>query len=417
LQQRIQESQFTWLNSNVEFRKNSNDLPLVKAEQMLPSRIVDVNGIRVGLLGVVTDIKAAEYIQRFLSPEQVLRRGVAQLRTQGAEMVIAVTHLPMSQDRELLEVLGDAGPDLIIGGHEHNRQTLLVNGRRIVKGDADAKTVSVVTIEPRHNMSPDVQLEFVELPGDYAPDHSIEQLTMDWKARFGTEYCSQLGEVSNCLYQPLGSTQVDLIAEELSIRSFETNLGNWLADLARDHASGKGAQIAFLNSGGLRLNSKLAAGSATTRQQIDTLFAYPTRLVMVKLTGAQLQQVITHSVSDWTGSGHWLQISGFAFRHDPEDRKAYDLRLVTESGLKPIKADDELLAVVNYYLVDESGDRDGYTMLNSSMLVDPGAERPDLVNVVIDALRRSGDKGIAPKRDGRICNVRDRLECPVYLKK
>ncbi|MCP4126553.1 MAG: hypothetical protein GY753_05770, partial [Gammaproteobacteria bacterium] len=151
LQQRIQESQFYWLNSNVRFRKNQMDQPLVQAEQMVPSRIVDVNGVRVGLLGVVTDIKAAEYIERFVSPEQVLRKGVAQLRRQGAEVVVAVTHLAMSQDEALLEVLGSEGPDLIIGGHEHERQTSLINGRRIVKGDADARTVAVVEIKPRQN--------------------------------------------------------------------------------------------------------------------------------------------------------------------------------------------------------------------------------------------------------------------------
>ncbi len=413
LQQRIQESQFYWLNSNVRFRQNHKDQPLVQAEQMVPSRIVDVNGVRVGLLGVVTDIKAAEYIERFLSPEQVLRKGVAQLRRQGAEVVVAVTHLAMSQDEALLEVLGSEGPDLIIGGHEHERQTSLINGRRIVKGDADARTVAVVEVRPGQNSLPDVQLEFVELPGDYDPEHKVKQLTMAWKKRFDREYCSKLDQASNCLHQPLGNTRVDLIAEELTIRRFETNLGNWLTDLAREQFSDQGAQIAFLNSGGMRLNRNLQAGSIITRKQIDTLFAYPTRLVMIRLTGAQLQQVLTHAVSDWAGSGHWLQISGFAFKHDPEGNRAYDLRLVTESGLKPIGAEDELLAVVNAYLVDESGDRDGYTMLDSSLLLEPNAERPDLVQIVIDALRRTGDKGIAPKRDGRICNVRDRLECPV----
>ncbi|MCP3670824.1 MAG: hypothetical protein GY814_10405 [Gammaproteobacteria bacterium] len=261
LQQRIQQSQFYWLNSNVVFRKNHEDQPLVQAEQMVPSHIVDVNGIRVGLLGVVTDIKSAEYIERFLTPEQVLRKGVAQLRRQGAEVVVAVTHLAMSQDEALLKALGSEGPDLIIGGHEHERQTSLINGRRIVKGDADARTVAVVEIKPGQNSLPDVQLEFVELPGDYASEHKVKQLAMAWKKRFNTEYCGKLGKASNCLHQPLGNTRVDLIAEELSIRRFETNLGNWLADLAREQFSHKGAQIAFLNSGGMRLNSNLAAGS------------------------------------------------------------------------------------------------------------------------------------------------------------
>ncbi len=413
LQRRIQESQFTWLNSNVEFRVNSERRPLVQAEQMVPNRIIEVNGIQVGLLGVVTDVKSAEYIERFLPPEQVLRSGVAQLRSQGAEVVVAVTHLTMQQDKALLAALGSAGPDLIIGGHEHNRQTALVNGRRVVKGDSDARTVAVVTIKLEQDSLPDVQLEFVELPGEFDPDQKIMRLIKIWQQRFNSEYCGQLGEANDCLDRILGMTQVELVAEELSIRRFETNLGNWVADLAKTQFSQRGVQIAFLNSGGMRLNQNLPAGSVITRRHLDTLFAYPTRLVAIRLTGAQLQQVINHSVSDWTGNGHWLQISGFTFKHDPEVNKAYDLHLVTDSGLKPIQPEDELLAVVNRYLIDERGDRDGYTMLSSSMLVELDSQHQKLVNIVIDALRKAGEKGIAPKRDGRICNIRDRVECPL----
>jgi 2',3'-cyclic-nucleotide 2'-phosphodiesterase (5'-nucleotidase family) len=188
-------------------------------------------------------------------------------------------------------------------------------------------------------------------------------------------------------------------------------LGNWLADLARQAFANKGAQIALLNSGGMRLNQNIPADSTITRKQISTLFAYPTRLVQIKLTGAQLQQALSHSVSDWTGNGHWLQVSGLAFRHDPDKEKADQLHLITESGLKPITAEDELIVVVNDYLIDSSGNRDGYTMLSESLLVEPKAKRPDLRDLVIKSLQEAGEQGISPKRDGRICNIRDRLEC------
>lgn len=412
LQKRIRESQFTWLNSNVIFRKKSKERFLVQAEQMLPSKIVTVNGVRVGLLGVVTNIKTAEYIDRFLSPEQVLRDGVIQLRQKGAEVVIALTHLSMRQDKALLKSLGDDAPDLIIGGHEHDRQTVLVNGRRIVKADSDAKTIAVVQVRPnKQNAIPDVQLEYVELPGSYDSVKEIQQRSVHWKKRFNTEFCRQLGESSDCLDQALGKTQVELIAEELTIRRFETNLGNWLTDLARERFVHKGAQIAFLNSGGMRLNKNLPAGSVITRRHLYTLFAYPARLVMIRLTGAQLQQVINHSVSDWTGSGHWLQVSGFTYKHDPENAKASNLHLITTSGLKPILPEDEILAVVNYYLINEKGDRDGYGMLGSSLLVEPHAQRPNLMDFVIEDLQRNWEQGVSPRRDGRICNVRDRLDC------
>jgi len=398
----------------VKFRLISKGHPVVQAEQMKNSSILTVNGVKTGFLGVVTDTKQADYIEGFISPEQVLRTGVFELRNQGAEIVVALTHLVMNEDKALLTALGDDAPDIIIGGHDHERQTALVNNRRIVKADADARTVAVIRIRPGAQHSrPDVQLEYVELPGSYRPDVQVEQIVNGWQKRFATEYCQDLQLSSDCLNKPLGNTQVELVAEELSIRRFETNLGNWLADLAKEQFADKGVNIALLNSGGMRLNQNVPAGSIITRKQLDTLFAYPTRLVRIRLTGEQLQQIIDHAVTDWTGSGHWLQISGFSFKHDPQENKAFDLRLMTDRGLRPVKADEEILAVVNDYLIDERGDRDGYTMLSRKLLAEPGEERPNLVDIVIDALSQAGDKGIAPVREGRICNIRDRLPCVV----
>ncbi len=413
LQDRIQKSQFTWINSNVEFGRAADGKPLVQAKQMLPDHIVTVNGVRVGLLGAVTDVKKAEYIQRFLPNEEVMREGVARLRKQGAEVVVAVTHLNMSQDKAILAALGKNAPDLIIGGHEHDRQTVLVNGRRIVKADSDARTAAIVQITPMgvHEM-PDVQLEYVELPGNYKPYQKIIERAAAWNKRFDTEFCEDLNEPSGCLDQPLGKTEVELIGEELTIRRFETNLGNWLVDLARKKFEDKGAQIAFLNSGGMRLNRNISAGSTITRRDLYTLFAYPTKLVRIRMTGATLQNVLNHAITDWAGSGHWLQISGFTYRHDPQNQKASDLHLITESGLKPILPEEELTAVVNEYLINEKGNQDGYRMINSSMIIEPAAERPNLVEYVVDQLRMAGENGISPSRDGRICNVRDRrMDC------
>ena len=260
---------------------------------------------------------------------------------------------------------------------------------------------------------PEVKLHFVELPGEYAADQQIAEKTVEWRKRFDREYCKDIKEQVGCLDKPLGKTNPELVAEELTIRRFETNLGNWLADLARNSFADQGAQIAFLNSGGMRLNQNIPAGSTMTRKQLDTLFAYPTRLVRIKITGAQLRQVLEHSVSDWTGNGHWLQISGLAFQHDPQGEKVENIHLMTATGPKPLADDAEIIAVVNDYLINSKGDRDGYTMLSEALLEEPRAQRPDLKDIVVTALKQAGEKGISPKRDGRICNIRDRQDCLV----
>lgn len=402
LQSRITESQFAWLGTNVEFKSIEPGRQMVQADNLLPSKLITLNGVKVGVLSATTDVKGADYIRRFIPPMQAVRTTSRALRQQGAQVVIALTHLTLKEDRALLEQLGDDAPDLIAGGHEHDRQSVQVNGRRIVKADADAMSAAVVRLDAANPKQSSVT--FVDLPGKYTPDAGVVARINQWDARFAEGFCGEKGESNACLTQVLGKTAVDLIAEELTIRRFETNLGNWLADTARTSFADQGAQIAFLNAGGMRLNQNIPAGELN-RRHLDTLFAYPTRLAMIRLSGVQLQAVVNHAITDWTGNGRWLQVSGFAFKHNPATGTAEQLSLITPQGLRPIQADETLLAVTNDYLLDASGDQDGYRMLGENLIVAPDQPRLELKDKVLEALQQAGSAGIAPRIEGRVCNA------------
>lgn len=402
LQSRISESQFAWLGSNVEFRQISPGRRMVQADNLLPGKLLTVNGVQVGIVSATTDMKSADYIHRFIPPKEAVGAGVRELRQRGAQVVIALTHETVDEDRVLLETRDEDAPDLIVGGHEHERQSLRVNGRRIVKADADAASVAIVELPVG---KPDqAALEFVDLPGQYVADPLVAKQVAYWEERFDREYCTEKNESVGCLTDVLGKTGVELQAEELAIRRFETNLGDWVLDVALQPFVGQGAQIAFINSGSMRLNQNIPVGDIT-RKHIDSLFVYPNRLVMIRLTGKQLQAVINHAIEDWTGNGHWLQISGFAFRHDPDKGTANELSLITPTGVRPVKPDETILAVTNDYLLDAKGDQDGYTMLHEKMIVDAGQPRIELKGKVLEALQQAGEKGIAPQVEGRICNT------------
>lgn len=402
LQSRITESQFAWLGTNVEFKSIEPGRQMVQADNLLPSKLITLNGVKVGVLSATTDVKGADYIRRFIPPMQAVRTTSRALRQQGAQVVIALTHLTLKEDRALLEQLGDDAPDLIAGGHEHDRQSVQVNGRRIVKADADAMSAAVVRLDAANPKQSSVT--FVDLPGKYTPDAGVVARINQWDARFAEGFCGEKGESNACLTQVLGKTAVDLIAEELTIRRFETNLGNWLADTARTSFADQGAQIAFLNAGGMRLNQNIPAGELN-RRHLDTLFAYPTRLAMIRLSGAQLQAVVNHAITDWTGNGRWLQVSGFAFKHNLATGTAEQLSLITPQGLRLIEPGETVLAVTNDYLLDASGDQDGYRMLGENLIVAPDQPRLELKDKVLEALQQAGSAGIAPRVEGRICNA------------
>jgi 2',3'-cyclic-nucleotide 2'-phosphodiesterase (5'-nucleotidase family) len=170
--------------------------------------------------------------------------------------------------------------------------------------------------------------------------------------------------------------------------------------------AGCGAQAAFINSGSLRLNQDLAAGSEITRRQVEELFAYPSPLRLLRLDGRTLGQVASHAAVGWPGAGNWLQVSGISYSHDTGTGTVSDVRLRTAGGSRPVQPDEEVLVVANDYLVDPSGDQDGYIMLNPGQIVeDCAADGTDLKEIVIEALRTAGPEGIAPETDGRIRQV------------
>jgi 2',3'-cyclic-nucleotide 2'-phosphodiesterase (5'-nucleotidase family) len=68
---------------------------------------------------MTVDSSKPDYIREFKPVRDVAREMTSHLRQRGAEVVVALTHLPMEQDKALLGALGDDGPDLIIGGHDH----------------------------------------------------------------------------------------------------------------------------------------------------------------------------------------------------------------------------------------------------------------------------------------------------------
>lgn len=410
---RVEESAFFWLGTNVGFTRGDDGLPVVAAHNLMDLALVESGGVQVGIFSLTLDSKNPAYVDAFGDLEETARRVTAALREAGAEVVVALTHLNADQDVDLLRTLDDAGPDLIVGGHDHARQELDVHGRWVLKADADAVSATVIEVTmPAAGGVPQVHHRFEELgPGTPTPDPRVADATVDWLERHDRLFCADIGEPPGCLGDDLGTTRVRLDAEELEIRRFETDLGNWVTDLMLEafdepselppNADPGVPVVAFLNSGSLRLNQDVAPG-AVERRHVEELFAYPSPTVLLEIDGATLKEVLDHAVEGWTGSGWWLQVAGLAFRHDPRAGTVTDVTLLTPDGPRALRDEETVYAVTGNYLVDPSiGDQDGYTMLSMDRKV---ADGPDLKQRVIEALGEAGAAGIAPEVEGRICN-------------
>ena len=312
-------------------------------------------------------------------------------------MVIALTHLPLEKDREILERLGDRGPHLIIGGNEHQRHHVEAGGRWILKADADARTATIVRIR-MIGQRPFISFRHRFLDRDHLnPDPEIQRRVDEILKEHEEWFCSDQDEEPGCLQRSVGETAVPLIGEELEIRRYETNLGNWLADQARSVV--EDADIAFINAGSLRLNQDISPGPITHRH-LEELLPYDGELVRIELNKDQLDTVLERATEDWTGEGHWLQISGFAFKHDPRKAEGHRVDAITllQEG-KMTKLPDRPLQVVTYKFLSEGGD--GYEMLPSFKWVSVARSLKERLREVL----RTRTEPIQPQVEGRICNV------------
>ena len=421
---RIQQSNFYWLASNVTLGKEAR-LDSVRFRKVLQNNaITTIDGIKVGLFSLTTDFTTPEYASINNDYLAVAKQQIADLKARGAEVIIALTHLTIAQDRTLLEQLGEQGPDVIFGGHEHNRQTQCVGKRCVIKADADARSATIATIKLVKGAGVTVSYRNQIIDEvSVAKDPQVDALIEEWIARYEKDYCAKNSAPDNCLREVIGKTAVNLIAEELEIRRYETNLGSFVAEAmvhAFDNIALPGqrkVQIAFVNSGSLRLNQNIPAGTDLTQWYMNGIFQYPTSLRLLEISGAQLRQAVEHAIGDWTGNGRWLQSAGFAFRHDTANGRFSDLSLIDKNGKKtPVTDDERILAVVADYLVNKSGNQDGYTMLNTDHEIKYADQFFDLKKVVADAIKTAWNSGkpINPPLPGRVCSS-DRASLPCVL--
>ncbi len=149
--QRLQESKFGWFSSNVTDAagKPFSGVPLT---ELLTFKGKGGATVKLGLLGLTLGSNPSSYVG-YGDPIQAARAQAKALRQQGANIVVALTHLSLAQDQTLAVAVPEI--DLILGGHEHEniQQWRLVTRSRpascrdqglpIFKADANVRTVYV----------------------------------------------------------------------------------------------------------------------------------------------------------------------------------------------------------------------------------------------------------------------------------
>lgn len=379
LAKRVSESRFPWMASNA-FAPGFSPLPGSHSYLILTA-----GSVRVGIIGLVTEetATASSPGNTILgSPVPVARVLIPVLRRNNVQVIIALTHLTMAGDQELLRQIPEI--DLVIGGHDHDPLTATVDGRLIAKAGSDARWLGVTRLA---------------LDGSHAARHELIPITDQTPAdpamaALVRRYTNQLSRELDVV---IGETTVELDARTTVVRQLESALGNFIADVMRTAVQ---ADLAMTNGGGIRSNAVLPAGRVT-RKDVFAWLPFGNVVVKVALPGAAIRQALENGVSDWDRvGGRFPQVSGLRYMFNPARPAG--------ARILDVRVGDQLLDDTAVYTVATNDfmarGGDGYSMLASGQLLVTPAGGPLMATAVVDAIQRA--RTISPRLEGRITIAR-----------
>ena len=403
-------------------------------------KIVEADGVKLGFVGVTTPetlVKSnptnfqdenGAYIFGFCESKDGeelydnVQASVDAAKAAGADMIIAVGHLGIDEQSKpwtSREVIANTdGIDIFIDGHSHsvieNEKVSNEKGEEVVLASSGTKlqTIGKVTITDGKITSKLVEKNDYTVSAD--TDSDEYKAYQNAQALIGGIE-QQYDELANTV---VASANVDLTImnpanpAERIIRNSETNLGDLCADAYRTLL---GADIAFVNGGGIRTN--IEKGDITYRE-IIAVHPFGNSICLIEATGQEILDALELGACSNPGeSGGFLQVSGITYEihnYIPSsvvltDKKEfvkvdgeYRVKNVKVNG-KPLDLNKIYTLASHNYMLKSGGD--GYTMfkdnkiLKDELLIDNQV----LIKYIVEELGGTvGKEYENPLGDGRI---------------
>ncbi len=409
--------EFPVVTANVDFSESAE-----LAGKVEPYVILEVGGEQIGIIGLVTpetEILSSPGPDLVFEHDliDVTQSAVDELTEQGVDKIILLTHIGYEADLEVAQ--GVSGVDVVVGGHTNtflsNTYTGALGEYPTVLESASGDPVLVVQASTRTQYLGRLDVEFdangvlsswegdaILLSRYIAPDAEVADLV------------AGLAEpIAELQAQPVGEAEVFLTGDRSVCRVEECNLGNLIADAMR---ADTGAQIAFMNGGGIRASideGEITLGEVLTVQPFQNL------LSTFQLSGADVIAALENgvsrlqlnddgSVSRDGAEGRFLQVSGLRYTIDPTlepGSRIVSVEVMNEAGeYEPIDP-EEVYSVASLNFVRTGGD--GFTVLEENA-IDP-YDFGDLdFEVTLDYIE--ANTPIAAEVEGRINYVNAEVE-------
>ena len=343
-----------WAYLGANIRKAANH-----AEPALPETWTktfnagEANEIEVGFVGAVTEdlpslVAGDGLVDIFVAPiVSSVNTAADQLEADGADLVVLLVHegaattakSSVTDNSTFGKIVAgvDDNIDAIISGHTHlayNHQVTVpawvtegraVTERPVVSAGQYGSNLNQLIFEfdPTSHDLVDIDQAVLDIK-TFANDPATQAIVDDAKARADVLGAQEVGAVAGPFKRAL-RTDVAAASGTSENRGGESTLGNLVAEVQR---SATGADIAFMNPGGLRADMVGTPNpdypAALTFRQAANVQPFANTLVNMQLTGAQLKTILEQQWQrDPQGnipSRPFLRLgasAGFTYTYDP----------------------------------------------------------------------------------------------------
>ncbi|MEV4252673.1 bifunctional metallophosphatase/5'-nucleotidase [Spirillospora sp. NPDC049652] len=358
-------AKFDYLGANVLSEATSK--PAIK-----PWTIRKINGVRVGIIGVVTKttptIVTADGIKGLKFDDEVAaaNRSARELRKRGVHAMVLLVHegdqvvkdakpndcgvVPGAGTRIAAEA--DPDIDVVLSGHTHQQYVCTVkdpNGqpRLYSSGSSFGRVITQVDLQVDRKRDDIVRSSMKGV------NHVVTRdLTDDGTAKFVQYWKDKVATIAD---RKIGTITAKL--DRTASPAGETPLGDVIADAQLEAVRDKGAQVAVTNPGGVRTDLDYKNGGVVTYGDAFAVQPFSNVTGVTTLTGAQLDAVLEQQ---WTSAGtKILQPSaGLHFTIDSSRPIGDRVSAITIDG-KPVDPAASYRIAANNFLL---GGGDGFTV-------------------------------------------------------
>lgn len=228
------------------------------------------------------------------------------LRTQGAQLIIALTHAREPSDIKLAEKTPPGLIDLVLGGHDHFYGHQIINQTHVLRSGTDFKQLSYIEARRKANGQPGWDFDIVRrditraIPEDKATVQLVDKLTSSLRHK---------------LEKPVGYTAVPLDGRFTTVRTKESNLGNFVCDLMRHYYD---ADCALMAGGTVR-GDQIYPPGVLLLKDILNCFPFEDPVVVLRVKGKAILEALENSVCLFPAlEGRFPQVSNIEFAYNPK---------------------------------------------------------------------------------------------------